>query len=652
MKMHSCIFSCLFIFTAFLSSANLFAQNNKDTAKAKVKKDTLLFYKMNEDQFNYKHFMKGAVHVDTVSIDGFQKNDYLTADHPFTARFSNVGLAYRDLVFDSQYNFDFVSSRKYFDDYFLTNENACYYNVNRPLVDAYLAMGPKREQLFDVLFTRNFKKQLNLSVDYKLIHSLGTYLNQTSNDAFVILTGNYATKNKRYVVLGNYFYNRMKVDENGGVQNDTEYMYNYTVNKQLIAPNFTSGDSTQNRIKESGFYIKQYYFLGYRGRKVVDSTKTERPYFGFGRLSYSLLFKNQSYMYYDADPNSGFYPAPKRDSTHTLDSIHIKTFENTFEWSNIRYLSDCNCQHFILRIGVKQKFSKLFDNAYPKINKDSLSRNLSSLIPEASARLKIGSGFEVSANAFYILSGYNKGDYDASGMIATYHDVDSTKAGYVGVKGEVMRQSPAWFDRYYTGNSFSWNLSLNPTYTETARLFYHYRGLDVYAAVFNVKDIVYYDYSALPTQYNINAEVGQIGFKKNFRWRSWELANNIVCQKTQQIELIRMPELMSDNALSYNHYFFNKALMFQIGVEMTFFSSYTPLAWMPATREFYQQNVYKSANYPYLDAFLNIRIKRARLFLKLEHANWYFMGYNYIMIPNYPMADMALKFGVAWKFYD
>ena len=60
----------------------------------------------------------------------------------------------------------------------------------------------------------------------------------------------------------------------------------------------------------------------------------------------------------------------------------------------------------------------------------------------------------------------------------------------------------------------------------------------------------------------------------------------------------------------------------------------------------------KAANYPYLDAFVNIRIKRARLFLKLEHANSYFMGYNYFMIPHYPMADMALKFGVSWKFYD
>jgi hypothetical protein len=607
---------------------------------------------MNEDQFGYKHFTKGAAHIDTVSIDGFQKHGYLNEYHPFTAGFSNVGLAYRDLVFDSKYDFDFVSSRKYFEGYFLTNENACYFNVNRPIVEASLVMGPKREQFFDVMFTRNFKKNLNLAVDYKLIHSIGEYVQQISNDAFVIITGNYSTKNKRYVVLGNYFYNRMKVDENGGLQNDSEFTQNYISDRSLIHTNFNSNDSTQNRIKESGFYIKQYFFLGFGGGKVVDSSKTEKPYFGFGRISYSLLFKNQSYMYYDVAPTSGFYPAPKLDSIDTRDSIHVRTFENTFEWSNIKYLSDCNCQHFILRLRVKEKYSKLYNNLYPKLNKDSITTTLSSIIPQASAILRIGDELEASANAFYILKGYNQGDYEASGMIATYHNADSTKAGYIGVKGDVIRQSPAWFDRYYTGNSFSWNLSFNPTFTQTARLFYHYNNLDVYAAVFNVKDIIYYNNYAMPSQYNINSVVGQFGFKKNFRWRSWELANNIVYQKTPEKNLIRMPELMSNNALSYNHFFFKKALMFQIGVEMTYFSSYTPLAWMPATREFYQQYNYKSANYPYLDAFINIRIKRARLFLKLEHANSYFMGYNYIMIPNYPKADMALKFGVSWKFYD
>ena len=130
----------------------------------------------------------------------------------------------------------------------------------------------------------------------------------------------------------------------------------------------------------------------------------------------------------------------------------------------------------------------MYNNLYPKLNKDSITTTLSSLIPQASARLKIGNGLEVSANAFYFLSGYNQGDYDANGMIATYHDADSSRTGYIGVKGEVIRQSAAWFDKEYVGNNFSWYHYLKPAFMESARLFYHYKNLDVYAAYFIVKD--------------------------------------------------------------------------------------------------------------------------------------------------------------------
>jgi len=78
--------------------------------------------------------------------------------------------------------------------------------------------------------------------------------------------------------------------------------------------------------------------------------------------------------------------------------------------------------------------------------------------------------------------------------------------------------------------------------------------------------------------------------------------------------------------------------------------SYIPLAWMPATREFYNQNEYKSVNYPYIDVFLNVRIKRARLFIKMDHVNSGLMGFNYFMIPNYSYVDRAFRFGVSWKF--
>ncbi|MFA5781089.1 MAG: putative porin, partial [Bacteroidales bacterium] len=67
---------------------------------------------------------------------------------------------------------------------------------------------------------------------------------------------------------------------------------------------------------------------------------------------------------------------------------------------------------------------------------------------------------------------------------------------------------------------------------------------------------------------------------------------------------------------------------------------------------FYLQNDFKSDNYPFFDFFVNLKIKRARIYLKFDHVNSGLMGYNYYMIPHYPMSDRAFKFGISWMFYD
>ena len=139
---------------------------------------------------------------------------------------------------------------------------------------------------------------------------------------------------------------------------------------------------------------------------------------------------------------------------------------------------------------------------------------------------------------------------------------------------------------------------------------------------------------------------------KNLKWKCLELDNKIVYQKSLNTDLIHLPEIMSNNAFYITGVLFNKALVAQLGLELTFFSSYYPLAWMPDTKEFYLQNDYKSANYPYVDFFLNVKIKRARIYLKMDHINSGLSGYNYYMIPNYPMSDRAFKFGVSWVFYN
>jgi hypothetical protein len=636
------IFSFL-LFTSIISGWFYSYANNKDSLNNLEKKDTLKVNWVNENAFDYKnvnHFYKRR---DT-SLTGIQKYELLTFNNPFIAKFSNVGLAYRNLDFNTDYCFDFVSSAQYFKDYFLTNENAKYYNLLTPFVDVYYVMGSKKEQTFNLLYTRNIKKNLNISIQYKLIHSDGLYLLQKSDDAFVILTSNYSTKNKRYVVLGNYFYNRMKIQENGGLFHIDDFTSNSKPNRQLDTMNLWNNDNAANHVRESGFYVKQFLFLSFNKHRK-DSTKTKEPeYFGFGRISHSILFKNQSYAYLDGNPNSGFYPKDAMfNKTQTNDSIHVNTIENTLAWSNLRFKNLENIQHFLIQFSIKDKYSKLHGIL--------VDTSFYSILPQAEMNLRIGKEFEFFSNGFYTIYGHNKGDYSLTGTMKYMYDHDTLSSGYVGAKAEMFRQSPMWFDQTYYANNIFWNNKFNATNTEKANLFFNYNTLDLNFNYFLINNYIYFDYYAKPKQLNAVIQIAQVSLNKNFKWRGLELDNKILYQKSTYIKIVRLPDLMSNHAFYITKAFHNN-LIAQLGLEATFFSSYYPLAWMPNTREFYIQNTFKSDNYVYVDFFFNVKIKRARIYVKVDHLNSGLTGYDYIMIPNYPMAERAFKFGVSWMFYN
>ena len=60
----------------------------------------------------------------------------------------------------------------------------------------------------------------------------------------------------------------------------------------------------------------------------------------------------------------------------------------------------------------------------------------------------------------------------------------------------------------------------------------------------------------------------------------------------------------------------------------------------------------KYGNYPFIDFFINTKIKAVRAFFKIDHLNSGWIGNKYQMTPNYPMNDRAFKLGISWRFYD
>ena len=129
--------------------------------------------------------------------------------------------------------------------------------------------------------------------------------------------------------------------------------------------------------------------------------------------------------------------------------------------------------------------------------------------------------------------------------------------------------------------------------------------------------------------------------------------NTLLYQKVVQDEnILNVPELVTRNTLYFSDYLFKKALFIQTGITFQYFTEYNANGYNPLLGEFYVQEREKIGNFPLMDFFINAKVKQFRVFLKAEHFNSSFTGYNFYSAPGYPYRDFTVRFGVIWDFFS
>jgi hypothetical protein len=109
---------------------------------------------------------------------------------------------------------------------------------------------------------------------------------------------------------------------------------------------------------------------------------------------------------------------------------------------------------------------------------------------------------------------------------------------------------------------------------------------------------------------------------------------------------------MARMKFSFSQHLFNHAAVLHPGFSIYYFTEYYADAYMPALRSFYLQHDKKVGNYPYLDVYLGLKVKRANIYLQYTNILGLTGDYRYFTTPHYPMRDARLNFGVNWRFYE
>ena len=171
-----------------------------------------------------------------------------------------------------------------------------------------------------------------------------------------------------------------------------------------------------------------------------------------------------------------------------------------------------------------------------------------------------------------------------------------------------------------------------------------------------ISDLFYFNQEAIPENYGNTINILTVELGKTFRL--WELAseNRIVYQASENQSVLPLPNFVFFNSTYLNHTFHFKStggeLQTIVGFDIYYTTDYYGYMYSPALAQFYVQEDQYIGNYPLMDAYLNIKLKRTRFFMKLQHFNSNWSSKEYYSAIHYPYSAMALKFGLSWIFYD
>jgi hypothetical protein len=615
----------VFIIIPLLLFNRIYA-GNVDSVILTKKNTTTRFF--TENHFEYKDSTQQINN----SINNFQ--NYVGRNY-----LGNLGLPFNSIhptTITNKIGFNY--NKNNYDPYFYALENLKFYNTRAPFTDLLYVTGVKREQLFKMVFSYNVKKNWNVTANFSSIRSDGFYERQTTNHCLVALSTNYKSLNDRYYLLAGIIYNNIRNEENGGIANDSLFENSRVIDKNLIGINLLS--AKKKGVNRTVFF-KQYLNFG----KKSNDTSLHNAIIPESRFILTTQFNDNFIKYEDDVSSENYYSNFYFDTLKTNDSTFHSKIENELLWKRID-----NTRHrgFVDQIGV----SASIKHQLVRVNQYDIDTAISNIIGGGSiyntySRHKLW--WNVSFK--YGLSGFNKSDYVGAAIIKK-RIIDSLS--FLSLFVEKKLQTPDFMYQQYLSNNFRWNNHFNQQQQThfAINLTINKFGLALGADYINYENVLYFDNDAVASQYDGSIGVVTMFMKKDFTFYNWHLNNKMNYQYVPDSTVIKLPEYVFEHALYYENDLLKGVLRLQIGASLFYNSAYFANAYMPATSQFYLQDNKKYGNYPMIDFFINAQIKTVRIFIKIDHLNYGWMGNNYLFTPDYPMNDRALKFGVSWKFFN
>ena len=518
--------------------------------------------------------------------------------------------------------------------YSYQNEDVQYYDTYSPFSQIEFIQSNNRILHFEGMFTRNFGSNLNAGFKLKRFTAANQIGEVSQNAKFSDhysgqLFTSIQSNNQRYHLLGNYRYMRMIVNETGGYFLDSNDVLIDSLFGE-IEERALNGVETQDR--RNDWYLYQEYNF------TADSSKNGfYIYNRFDKLNQKVQIKDD-----EVANNIDFYRfVPTSDTSNIFDSIVFREYKN--------------------EIGLKYQDEMIFASAYYKVRtydfqiSDSTYRLDWQLENHYGSRVRIQpvdwASIRLSYNGFtYKNTTYRQLEADLKSKFVDINYYRGTNLISLADKN-----LPSQWNSFRTQGPESLKTT-NATTNFLVKL--NYPGKQFKASLAYQRstesNFRYLD----QTDYQLKgSKIGLSTFKGSY-WLQLgpfhflgDLTYNIFDDENSPL---RLPGVLANQEVYFQHYIYRKKVLYQIGFDVGYRSSFFADGYMPIYFLYAVQNDVELADYTVIDFFANFQIKqRFTVSLRIPHLNQGFGSkQGYQVTPFYLGQDRTFEVGIKWRFYD
>ena len=555
--------------------------------------------------------------------------------------------------------------------------NHKYYNTRQPMtLLSYNGAGGKQDSQdrLKAIFSGNAGPKFQFGAELDYLYSKGSYENQAVKDMMWGVSTSYIGDRYELQAFFNHYNNLNK--ENGGITDDL-YIIDPAVlqgGSASITPKSipTRLSGAHNRIKGEEIYVNNRYKVGYwhvtpPNDTIPEDTVEHRTYIPVSSFIWTINYNSSRHVFdnTNSEEASDFWNNFYFDAQHTHDVTSYWSLKNTVGVSLLegfhKYAKAglaAYLMHEVRRYNLEVEPTLLEADKRPEYltvlpaNMPVVGGTTENLLwVGAQLTKQQGKLLRYEATGKIGVVGAAAGEIHASGNISARFKLwrDSVKiTGY----GSFFNETAPFLMNNYVSNHFIWHNDFGKIrrFRVGGRIDVPFSKTKLDVGVENLQNYIYFNSTGLPQQYGGSVQVLSASVNQDFSVGILNWNNRITYQTSSDNSVIPLPKLSIYSNL-YILFKIAKVLHVQFGVDCDYYTKYNAPAYQPATMAFCNQGNVKVGGYPFVNAYINMKLRKARFYVMMSHLNQgMFGGNNYFSMPGYPLNPRRFQIGISVDF--